>query len=323
LQSGEIQQCSDAETDPRVNAEVSRRLGLKSILVLPLTDGKEPFGILEVFSSRKNAFGDRDINTLQVLARRIIDSKRGAERVTASFLTSPADPVHESETAIPDPGQARPGRTDALTYVLGVLVITVAVGLGLLLGWRGAVVWGLRGGSPERRVVAVVQADHTTNSGHEQQPGSTPATDSTPTSKDGSISQPGTSAATPPVDRSSDALVVSQNGKVIYRSRPTGNSAAGESNRAEDSSEAGWIHRVEPEYPPEARTQRIQGVVVLDVQIAQDGAVQNIEVVEGNAVLAEAAVQAVRQWRYRAYIVGGRPGEMQTRITIRFKLPSN
>ena len=76
LQTGEIQRCSDAETDPRVNTEVSRRLGVKSILVLPLTDGEEPFGILEVFSSRRNAFGDRDINTLQVLARRIVDSKR-------------------------------------------------------------------------------------------------------------------------------------------------------------------------------------------------------------------------------------------------------
>ena len=218
LQTGEIQQCSDAESDPRVNTEVSRRL--KSILVLPLTDGKEPFGILEVFSSRKNAFGDRDINTLQVLVRRIIDSKRGAESVTAAFLTTPADEVHESGIANPEVGQTtRPRRTDPLTYVLGVPVIMVAVGLGLLLGWRGAIVWGFRGAAPERRVVAVVQADHPADSGHQQEPRSTSATDSTPSSKDGSMSQPGPSA-TPLLDRSNDALVVSQNGKVIYRSRP-------------------------------------------------------------------------------------------------------
>src|ERR1700688_4345718 len=56
LQTGKIQQCGDTETDPRVNAEVSRRLGVKSMLVLPLGYGKAPFGILEVFSSRPNAF---------------------------------------------------------------------------------------------------------------------------------------------------------------------------------------------------------------------------------------------------------------------------
>jgi protein TonB len=46
-------------------------------------------------------------------------------------------------------------------------------------------------------------------------------------------------------------------------------------------------------------------------------------VVDGNATLAEAAVQAVRQWRYQPYSVDGRPAEMQTRVTIRFTLPSN
>jgi protein TonB len=49
--------------------------------------------------------------------------------------------------------------------------------------------------------------------------------------------------------------------------------------------------------------------------------VHEIAVVEGEPVLAEAAVQAVRQWRYRPYSVDGRPVEMQTRITIRFTLP--
>jgi len=78
---------------------------------------------------------------------------------------------------------------------------------------------------------------------------------------------------------------------------------------------------VEPEYPPEARTQHIQGAVVLDVQIGGDGAVHNIAVVEGNSLLAEAAVQAVRQWRYQPFSVDGQSVEMQTRITIRFTLP--
>jgi protein TonB len=61
----------------------------------------------------------------------------------------------------------------------------------------------------------------------------------------------------------------------------------------------------------------------LDVQIGGEGAVHNIVVVDGNAMLAEAAVQAVRQWRYQPYSVDGRPVEMQTRVTIRFTLPPN
>src|SRR5450755_4041745 len=87
LQTGMIQQCGDTETDPRVNAEACRRLGVKSMLVLPLGYGKEPFGILEVFSSRPNAFSERDVNALQVLARRVVQSKIGSEEVTSVFLT--------------------------------------------------------------------------------------------------------------------------------------------------------------------------------------------------------------------------------------------
>ena len=81
------------------------------------------------------------------------------------------------------------------------------------------------------------------------------------------------------------------------------------------------IHRVEPQYPADASAKHIQGVVTLEVQIGTDGAVHNITVVEGDAVLADAAVQAVRQWRYQPSLVNGRAVEMETRVTIRFTLP--
>jgi periplasmic protein TonB len=61
--------------------------------------------------------------------------------------------------------------------------------------------------------------------------------------------------------------------------------------------------------------------VTLDVQIGGNGAVRSVAVVEGNPVLGEAAIAAVRQWRYRPYSIDGRPVEMQTRVTIRFSLP--
>ncbi len=79
LQTGEIQHCTDSEIDERVDAEACRELGLRSILVMPLDDEQGPFGIIEVFSSRAHAFGERDIDTLRKLSLRVVESKREAE----------------------------------------------------------------------------------------------------------------------------------------------------------------------------------------------------------------------------------------------------
>jgi TonB family protein len=91
----------------------------------------------------------------------------------------------------------------------------------------------------------------------------------------------------------------------------------------EELAAARLIHRVEPEYPAGAREQHIQGVVVLEVQIGTDGNIQNLTVIEGNPILSQAAVAAVKQWRYQPYSIGGSLVPMQTRITINFALPAN
>ncbi len=62
---------------------------------------------------------------------------------------------------------------------------------------------------------------------------------------------------------------------------------------------------------------------MLDAQVLQDGSVGDIEVVTGDPLLTEAAVHAVRQWKYQPYLVDGRPVESQTRITINFVLAAN
>ena len=81
------------------------------------------------------------------------------------------------------------------------------------------------------------------------------------------------------------------------------------------------LRRVEPEYPEAARQQGIQGTVVLDVHIAADGAVESLRVVSGPPLLADAATAAVKQWKFRPERVQGRPVEMQTEITLNFRLP--
>ena len=84
--------------------------------------------------------------------------------------------------------------------------------------------------------------------------------------------------------------------------------------------EANLIRDVAPQYPPEAGRARVEGTVVLMAVIGKDGSVQDVRVESGLPLLAEAAINAVRQWRYRPYLLNGEPVEIDSRITINFTL---
>jgi len=84
--------------------------------------------------------------------------------------------------------------------------------------------------------------------------------------------------------------------------------------------EGNLIRRVEPTYPSLARTARIQGQVLLSAVIGKDGAIENLRVLTGHPLLVGAAVDAVRQWRYRPYILNGDAIEVETKITVNFHL---
>jgi len=84
--------------------------------------------------------------------------------------------------------------------------------------------------------------------------------------------------------------------------------------------EANLIHDVPPQYPPEAGRERIEGTVVLLAVIGTDGCVQDVQVVSGLPILAQAAIEAVKQWRYKPYLSNGVPVEIDSRITINFTL---
>jgi len=79
----------------------------------------------------------------------------------------------------------------------------------------------------------------------------------------------------------------------------------------------------EPVYPPTAKTNGIDGIVVLDALVGADGIVNELSVRTGHPLLAECTVEIVRQWRYRATTVNGRPVEVQTDIEVRFTLPDS
>jgi TonB family protein len=79
------------------------------------------------------------------------------------------------------------------------------------------------------------------------------------------------------------------------------------------------IKRVQPKYPQAALAVRAQGAVQIEATINKEGNVTNLKVLSGDPVLARAALEAVRQWRYKPYYLDGAPVEIETQITVNFK----
>src|SRR5258708_5501095 len=84
--------------------------------------------------------------------------------------------------------------------------------------------------------------------------------------------------------------------------------------------EPNLVYDVAPKYPPESGRARIEGTVVLLAVIGKNGSVEDVRVKSGLSVLAQAAIHAVKQWRYRPYLLNGEPVEVDSQITINFTL---
>jgi TonB family protein len=116
VQSRKSQRCDDTETDSRVDAEICRELGVRSILVFPVLREDHLLGVVEIFSPRPSAFSDREIQTLEALSRSIVSSIDRAAHVveppppvlpssaTAATLTPVAEVAAQIEAQI-DPAQ--------------------------------------------------------------------------------------------------------------------------------------------------------------------------------------------------------------------------
>jgi TonB family protein len=164
--------------------------------------------------------------------------------------------------------------------------------------------------------------------------------------------------ATPPSTR--DELIIYEKGKVIFRMKPMPSegpvpamprstlrddpSSIGDRTRdgigvrtpsseslkvaapvvwfAPSEAERQLIERIEPEYPVDALAAHRAGDVSLEVQVAEDGTVFSVHTLAGDPLLAAAAAQAVRKWRYQPYRQGGHPTSFQTDVTLTFSLPN-
>jgi protein TonB len=82
------------------------------------------------------------------------------------------------------------------------------------------------------------------------------------------------------------------------------------------------IRQVSPVYPPLARQADIQGSVVLDADISKDGTIETLKAISGHPLLIPAAVDAVKQWRYKPYVLKGEPVAVNIQIIVEFNLSS-
>ena len=81
------------------------------------------------------------------------------------------------------------------------------------------------------------------------------------------------------------------------------------------------LKKVAPRYPSQALQMRMEGSVQLQATIGKDGNISNLKIMSGDGILAHAAQDAVKQWKYKPYYLNGEPVEIQTQITVNFKLP--
>jgi protein TonB len=80
------------------------------------------------------------------------------------------------------------------------------------------------------------------------------------------------------------------------------------------------IQKTQPVYPPIAKAARVSGTVVLQATISKGGQIEGLHVISGPAMLQQAAMDAVRTWRYRPYLLNNEPVEVETTVNVIFTL---
>ncbi|MFZ0283773.1 MAG: TonB family protein [Terriglobales bacterium] len=319
VQTGNWQRCDESESDPRVDSELCRRLGVRSMLVVPVLKKGLCLGVLEVFSGQPFAFGEPELQTLKMLARSIVENVELAAKLPPTVNGSPSgEPGRLSEgnslaaSESREHKRAKSPEVQTADFWTGVLMMAV-VALALTLGWMvGRAGWQRdgRGSSAGGRVQSSPNQVAAASAVKPQAPGG--------------------------------ELVVYQNGRVVFPqpSQPTrlfaetkpsakgiqpANSkselAPGPVRLSPEVTAQLVTRRVEPEYPDAARERRVQGAVDLDALVSKDGVVEKFTAIRGDPDLAAAAAAAVRQWRFRSYRLNGQPEAFQTRITVMFRLP--
>ena len=391
LRTGWSLRCDDTNTDTRVNAEVCRTLGLRSLAVVPVGRRPAVSGVLEAFSGLPYAFRNNQLELLEELAELVLAAQRRAAETPAPGISrrSSSDMVPASRWV----ETSRQLRRQALKQAKTLLA---AVGK----SWRTPKAWRL----PKRWVAAQgwLKQGHLVvgvaalallgwllfrgKGDHSSQAAVDPATSNLTASRPASVSAPVTVEAEPVAAmharnvkkvRSSKLIMASKTEKtpppdaevvthvqapphsdlaivekpIAVSATPKNQDADGENAPVLASASTGSEHalegvlsappplpqpllpvskgltegvlvrKIDPIYPPLARTMRLEGAVKLQATVAEDGTVRDVKVVSGPPMLAHAAQEAVTRWRYRPFLLNGKPVAMRTEIKVDFKLP--
>jgi TonB family protein len=382
LRTGKSQHCPDTEDDPRVDVEVCRSLGVRSIAVMPIQGKRRVNGILEVFSTEPAAFSEHHLVVLEQLAA-LGERAHGLQPAAASpeMGALPLEKPQELLPATQGVGAVALAfigrRSRFLALGLAGIVLLVLV---IWLGWRGynksgakaevpalssgpaiaprALVTGSK--APDAQVadarlwdehpslkpnlgsgalVASASAPATgtlvkvdskvggdegkKNRADQLFPQRAPRSDAK-ASKNGSVTSHREEAAViaPPLI-GAVPIASAPNPAALEGILSTTAVLPGLSAPVSQGVTGGrLVHRVPPIYPAQAKMFRLEGKVILNAMVMEDGSVRDLKVVQGEAVLARSAVQAVQQWRYQPFVLNGKPVKTETRITVEFKLPS-
>ena len=80
------------------------------------------------------------------------------------------------------------------------------------------------------------------------------------------------------------------------------------------------LQKTEAVYPPIAKAARVSGTVVLQATISKTGSVEDLQVISGPAMLQNAALEAVKNWQYKPYLLNNQPVEVETTVNVIFML---
>jgi TonB family protein len=356
LRSGESQHCMDTENDPRVDVEVCRCIGLRSIAVLPIQGWRGVNGILEVFSTRPGAFSEAHVALLQQLAA-LAERARALQPHSASS----AAPKVSSAGEKPQPSGLLPASdrvgdvalafvgNRSRPFVLGAIgLVTMALlALVIWLGWQGL---DEADGKAHAATPASVNAA-TVNGATTHPPDNDPVWQKNPGGET-LIPLSAKPSAGAPVKSASKVQVITRKKSQADRSLLLADAAADvvvphEVPSSQTSSQAGsqsdenaalslprpsapvsrgvsggqLLRPVEPVYPAEALLSRLEGTVILAATVMEDGTTSGVKAIEGSPILVPSAVDAVEHWRYKPFELDGKPVKNQIVVKIDFKLP--
>jgi TonB family protein len=369
LRSATILVSNDTLRDERVDRDVCRSLGIRSIAAVPLRGQLGMVGILEAFSSRPGAFENGQIDSLRALAEIAEQVDEREEHLSqapapksalgSALLGAIASHRQKVFVLFSKVIAKKDYRIIAATAVV-VLAVSIAM-------WTSLHKSRVANAASEARPASPVSAAVDKNNAVPTPAKGVALSASRITGKS---DEPRTESLlhkaaelSPAADRPNSSAVgagagaAEDSGVTIFKrdAQPVPNKSAGNGQPDEPPpavdlqpsadpgaligsatshpslpkfsgpvsrlTEAKLIRRVEPFYPAQARIQRLEGSVLLDATIAEDGTVRSTSVVSGPALLAQAATAAVRNWRYSPAILGGKPTETVMRITVVFKLP--